>query len=568
MLVNQSKRRNSSPSSQNRPAFIFTMAIMFGLALLGIAAMLAIMNIFIGVITPTIPDILTDVPTLYDYDETGDRILSSSTDFTGLTEDVEQQIIELQEKSKALQEEMNDSIKKMDWEKYQSLQSEINLLNQQLEQLSFREFTQPNQRLELYWLFAWPCIFISFLMIMFSAASYYWEKAFGFIKKGTSETILKNSVIALAVIVLIPEFWDIFAINMKQFALYLMDPFNGQPQITTQRLWCKMGCIVNVNEILDQSVWEVALSSPSNFGQAILTGALMSIFKAVPTAMLSISLFVIAKVRVLFIMIVIITLPLWMVGRNVPFIKKHSDDMISNMIGASIAPMFSALTLFVGLTYIDSQPNPALEEWISVLAIGDFASSWPIILAPKLSIIASTTTSMVQTAIQGSAMMASNASAGFGNGMNSAYEKIKSEEASKEDGEKMPRGMKIKRVLRGGLEGVVHGIGQDLTPLNIQNAKADAMSQGLGESSMMSNIIVPDNTNLADPQISDGMMHNPGDHLTSMHNMNSSNDNSQLSPNYLKSDIKPSSNSSLSSQDDSESSSDDIEKKKGESDKK
>jgi len=144
---------------------------------------------------------------------------------------------------------------------------------------------------------------------------------------------------------------------------------------------------------------------------------MLPLFKAIPTAMLSLSLFVIAKIRVLFIMIVLLTLPIWMVTLNIPFLKKHANDMIQNMIGSSIAPIFSALTLFVGLTYIDSRPVPSLEEWISVLGIGILASLWPVMLAPKLSIIASTATGMVQTALQSTAMLASGAASSMGNAM-------------------------------------------------------------------------------------------------------------------------------------------------------
>jgi len=188
----------------------------------------------------------------------------------------------------------------------------------------------------------------------------------------------------------------------------LIDPFGGDPEALRKELWCKMGCVVNLDDIFKtKDIGEKILFDPTE-GAATLSDMLLPIFKIIPTAMITISFFVIAKIRALFIIIIIITLPLWMVCLNIPTLKKISNDMITNMIGASIAPIFSALTLSVGMGYVNSTNSSNLQEWITVLGIAIFASVWPIILAPKLSIIASQTTSIVQTAVQSTAMFASN----------------------------------------------------------------------------------------------------------------------------------------------------------------
>jgi len=496
------------------------MAIMFGLAVLGIAAFLAIMGMFTAVIVPTIPDVLTDVPTLYDYDDSGQRI--TNFEFALNPDEVDFTVSDIQSQIEELQNQMSASVKNNDWDTYSSLSDQVNALNQELSNLDFDGFNQPNQRLELYWFFAYPSIIALFLFIMFAGATYYWEKSFSIFRKGTSLEIIKNSIIGLVVIILLPEFWDIGAIYMKQLSMYLLDPFGGNPEITVTRLWCKMGCIVNIDEVLDQNVWEIALANLSNFGQALLTNAILPLFKAIPVAMLSLSLFIIAKIRVLFIMIVLLTIPLWMVGMNVPFVKKHANDMISNMIGASIAPMFSALTLFVGLTYVDASPTPALEEWVTVLAIGIFASLWPVLLAPKLSIIASQTTGIVQTAIQSSAMMASMATSGFSSGMAQSG-------ALPGMGNTMSKGMQLKTLLAAGVTGAAMGGVQQITPMNIpgpsQQGVTNAMNKGLGESAVSGQVSQINSTNpiLTDPQISNGVMHNPGNTLAGMHGMDSGN---------------------------------------------
>ncbi|MCJ8306543.1 MAG: hypothetical protein HRU07_05775 [Nitrosopumilus sp.] len=357
---------NLIQQQRQRPAFIFTMAIMLGLAFLGIAVFLAIMTMFIQVIVPTIPDVLTDVPTLYDYDEFGQRI-STIEEFGMTPDEIQFRVSEIRSEIELINEQMGAEVKNKRFGAYQILQTQKDILQSELEGLDFRVFSQPNQLLELYWLFGYPSILILFIFIMFSVATHYWEKSFSIFKLGTSATIIKSSVFGIVAILLVPEFWDTYAIYMKQFSMYLLDPFDGNPHLVTSRLWCKMGCIVNIDRVLDQDVWEIALANPSNFGQELLTNALLPLFKAIPTAMLSISLFIIAKIRVLFIMIVLLTLPLWFVAMNLPFLKKHANDMMSNMVGASIAPIFSALTLFVGLYWVDSRPvaeHVFMEWWI------------------------------------------------------------------------------------------------------------------------------------------------------------------------------------------------------------
>lgn len=496
------------------------MAIMFGLAILGVAAFLAILNIFIGVIAPTIPDIITDVPTLYDYDDTGNR-MEGTFGQVGASDEINAQTDAIQAQIDTLESQMSHAVQNSDWSQYADLKQQTEALNQELEQLDFGIFVQPNQRLELYWLFAIPSLLILSFTVLFAFVAYYWEKAFSIFKKGTSVGILKTSIIGIVVIMLLPEFWDTYAIMMKQLSLYLLDPFNGHPHITTERLWCKMGCIVDVNELLNQNAWETALSSPNNFGQELLVNALLPLFKAIPTAMLSISLFVIAKIRVLFIMIVLLTIPLWMVCLNLPFLKKHANDMISNMIGASIAPIFSALTFFVGLTYVDSTPLPALEEWVSVLGIGILASVWPIILAPKLSVIASQATSMTQTMLQSGAMMGAMAGSGMSSGM------MNSGAMPGTSGLGMSKAMQAKTLLTSGLTGAVMGGASQITPMNIssqsQQGVTDMMNRNLATGNVNQQMAGIDatNPNLVNSQISNGMMNNPGNHIQSMHDMDS-----------------------------------------------
>ena len=50
--------------------------------LISLGAFLLVMHGFVAEIAPTIPNVMTDVPTLYDYDEFGEKI----TEFGGLND--------------------------------------------------------------------------------------------------------------------------------------------------------------------------------------------------------------------------------------------------------------------------------------------------------------------------------------------------------------------------------------------------------------------------------------------------------------------------------------------------
>lgn len=509
--------------SSRQGLFGLDAVIILGVGLLGMAAFLAILNLFIYTIIPTIPDVLTDVPTLYDYDVDGKRI-TDLPQVNDLPEEIRLQVEDLQFRSGVLQDELHTALESGNPDEQQRITAEINEINNQLADLDYGGFSQPNQRLEIYNMFAIPSMSILVLFIIFGIAGIYWEKGFGMFQKGTSVNIIKNSIIGIVAILVIPEFWDFFAIQIKQFSLYLMDPFNGDPNYMTQRLWCKMGCIVNFNEILDQNNWSTALSNPSNFGQALISSALLAPMKAVPTAMITITLFVIAKIRVIFIMIILLTLPVWMVAMNLPFLKKHGSDLLSNMVGASLSPPFSALTLFVGLSYIESNKNIAsLEEWVSVLGIAVLAALWPVILAPKLSIIASTTTSMVQTALQSGAMLTSGAAAGMGGAMSSA---------------KMEGGG-VKDIMTKGLAGASMGTAQGMPgqmPHGMQQQMMGAVDNKLGTDKVSGTVsgINASNPTMTDPQVSNGMMHNPGNTITSLEGMDQGNAIINDAPQYNK----------------------------------
>jgi len=397
----------------NRPAFLLSAGLIVLVMLVSIGAFLLVLHGFVAEIAPTIPDVMTDIPTLYDYNVNGTKI----TEFDGLnSSEVEAEYQRLTAELEELLEDLARAEESASYNQIPQIKVRISALEKDIADLNYQGFTQPNQRLEMYWMFAYPVLAISFIFIMFAAATYYWEKGFSIFQRGTSIGIIKTSIIGIVVIILLPEFWDIYAIHMKQFALYLIDPFSRQPAALVRELWCEMGCLFDPDDYDAFSLTDVGsiILGDATKGSTIISDVLLPIFKIVPVTMITITFFVIAKIRALFIIVIIISLPIWMVCMNIPILKKISNEMLTNMIGASIAPIFSAITLSVGLGYLGTTSESGFNEWISALGIAIFASLWPVLLAPKLSIIAHTATSAVQTSIQSTAMFASNMAGSIG----------------------------------------------------------------------------------------------------------------------------------------------------------
>ena len=393
--------------ASNRPAFLLTGALMVVIMLISLGAFLLLLSGFVAEITPTIPDVMTEIPTLYNYDENGLKI----TEFYGLTDaEVDAELQRLTTELEKLKIEL-DACANCIPGSTGPLRISIEQLEDQIFDLGYEGLTYPNIKLEFYWMFAYPSLAILFIFIMFAAATYYWEKGFSIFQRGTSMKIIKTSILGMVVIILLPEFWDIYAINMEQFALYLIDPFNREPDALVRELWCEMGCLFDMDDFGAFTISDVGgiILGNNEEGAKIITELLLPIFKIVPVTLITIVFFVIAKIRALFIIVIIITIPIWMVCMNIPILKKISNEMLTNMVGASIAPIFSAITLSVGMGYLGTISETGFNEWISALGIAIFASLWPVLLAPKLSIIAHTATSAVQTSIQSTAMFASNA---------------------------------------------------------------------------------------------------------------------------------------------------------------
>ncbi len=385
---------------KDRPAFLLQGPAILGMMLLGFVVYVGVMTAFTGVIQGSLADAITEVPTMHAYDDNGNRVSSVPEEIAIAA----QPHLERRDELRGL---ATLHMQNADYEALTRTDEEIDSINSELLRMGYRD--TDSSIAAMYWWFAYPASAILVAMTIFSGAGHFWEKGFGIWRRGASLDMFKASIFGLVAIFLVPEVWDVFAIHMTEFSRHMMNP-GGDPHTVIDSLWCKMGasaaCMFDFAGVLDPVSWSTALASPNDFGQSLMGEVFMPFFKLMPALVVSLVVFVTAKVRVLFISIVLITLPMWLVLRNVPYLKKHAKNMIDNMVGASFAPFLSAVTLYVGWTHISNSPMPSLEEWVSVLGIVTLAGLWPLILAPFLSNVTGSIQGAIQTAVISSSNMA------------------------------------------------------------------------------------------------------------------------------------------------------------------
>lgn len=384
---------------EKRPAFLLQGPAMLGMMLIGFVVYVGVMTAFTGVIQGSLVEVITEMPTIHVYDDSGERI-------TQVTPEVEAEASPLLERRAELYGMVDTAMSTGDFGRILAAEEEIDSINAQLNDIGYHN--NINRMLDLYWTFGIPAVAILVFFLVFSAAGRFWERGFDLWRRGASQEMLRNSILGIVVILLIPEIWDVFAINMERLALHMLNP-EGDPEMVIGRLWCKMGasagCMYDFAEVLDPLNWSTVLTDPDDFGQSLLADVLLPFFKLTPAFVASLAIFIAAKVRVLFISIVLITIPVWFVLKNVPYVGRTATDMIENMVGASLAPFLSALTLYVGWVYVSETSIPSLEEWVVILGIVTLAGLWPVILAPFIGRVISTVQGAVQTGVSQTSMM-------------------------------------------------------------------------------------------------------------------------------------------------------------------
>jgi len=313
---------------------------MIGIAFIIFAALIGISQGFVEVGGLLVPELLTDMPTFFDYDEiTGDMILDGDGN------------------------------------------------------------PAANERIDLYWLLVSISVIILVAVAMVAVLGYVFEIV-RWIHPGTAIGIIKKIVLFLIVFLVFPFIWDIYAIIIENFSLFLLDPFGtgDDPADRTLELWRAMGSVIPV-DIFDLDAWASAFTDPGAFAQGMMKDVFLALFKGFAVMFMTAMMFIISTIRVLLTMIIAMSIPLLLTLSLIPMFRSVKDMLVKNLIGLSIAPIFSALVLTTGLAYLDSTTLPAMQDWFASLAVGFLAVFFPVMLAPMLGNIVTQVGQMMSTAI-------------------------------------------------------------------------------------------------------------------------------------------------------------------------
>ena len=313
---------------------------MIGIAFIIFAALIGISQGFVEVGGLLVPELITDMPTFFDYDDTtGDMILDGDGN------------------------------------------------------------PAPNERIDLYWLLVSISVIILVAVAMVAVLGYVFEIV-RWIHPGTAIGIIKKIVLFLIVFLMFPFVWDIYAIIIENFSLFLLDPFGSgdDPADRTLELWRAMGSVIPV-DIFDLDAWASAFTDPGTFAQGMMKDVFLALFKGFAVMFMTAMMFIISTIRILLTIIIAMSIPLLLTLSLIPMFRSVKDMLFKNLIGLSIAPVFSALVLTTGLAYLDSTTLPAMQDWFASLAVGFLAVFFPVMLAPMLGNIVTQVGQMMSTAI-------------------------------------------------------------------------------------------------------------------------------------------------------------------------
>ncbi len=381
------------------------MPLMLGMGILIFSSMIAISQLFVAIGGPMVPDLLADMPTIFHYTESGQRVPQYFPVFTSGDEPI-------------------------------LIGGTENIT------LTEKEFAESFPSLAMYGLTVKIALGIFVVLLMLAGLSYFFEE-FNIVRQGTAYGIIAKIVILIPIYMILPYLWDATALVIESSSLYLMDPFGGDPHARTTHLWCMMGSAVctvdggstsidplnlfddvgvfDRNITLDPSSWNNALQTPI-FGEGFIVNILLALFKGFAVMFMTAMMFVLSAVRVMLTEVIVISFPLVSAIGLIPWINtsRISDMFQQNLIGLAMAPIMSAIVLSVGLSTIDTQNMPPLRMWFQLLSVGFLAVFFPVMLSPMLGNLSSKVGNMVSSSITSASVAGSAALKGVTHGISQA----------------------------------------------------------------------------------------------------------------------------------------------------
>ena len=341
--------------------FVFTIPLMLAIGLIIFTAVIVITQVVVAVGGPLIPQLITEMPRFFDYDDvTGDLILDADGN------------------------------------------------------------PASNERTELYFgLFVFS--FIILMVIGILSILVLMLEQIKWVNPGTAWRLLRKVILFIPFFAVFPFLWDLWAITIESTAMALLEFNSGGIDAATRTatLWQSMGGIIPPGAF-DPAEWTNAFVDPGAFAQGIMKDVFLALFKGFAVMFMTAMAFIISTIRIMLTMVFAMSIPLILVLGLIPLFRKLKDLVVNNLVGLSLAPMFSALILTTGMAYLDSTPLPGMQDWFASLAVGFLAVFAPVILAPILGTLTTQVGQMMSTAIMGAAIIGGSAGQGALTGMSNA----------------------------------------------------------------------------------------------------------------------------------------------------
>lgn len=277
-----------------------------------------------------------------------------------------------------------------------------------------------NERTELYFgLFVFS--FIILIVIGILSILVLLLEQIKWVNPGTAWRLLRKVILFIPFFAVFPFLWDLWAITIESTAMALLEFNSGGIDAATRTatLWDSMGGIIPPGAF-DPAEWTNAFVDPGAFAQGIMKDVFLALFKGFAVMFMTAMAFIISTIRIMLTMVFAMSIPLILVLGLIPLFRKLKDLVVNNLVGLSLAPIFSALILTTGMAYLDSTTLPGMQDWFASLAVGFLAVFAPVILAPILGTLTTQVGQMMSTAIMGAAIIGGTAGQGALTGMSNA----------------------------------------------------------------------------------------------------------------------------------------------------